>query len=721
MSAIVLTAVSAAAQSVPPGPTGPLVIDPATPSVLFAGGPSGTFKTEDGGTTWRLLSGLTESPNFLAIDPVTPTTVYAGTSSGVFKTTDGGATWNRAGLTNTYVIELRVDSITPTTIYARVSAPNFSSLIVKSTDGGGTWSNVSPPVPVVTALAIDPLTPTTLYAGTFQGVFKSTDAGATWVFNELSWPGTTLVPYQLVIDPLVPTTLYAGIEGVLCRGCSSGPTSEVWKSTDAGRTWMWVGGVFNPKVIAIDPVMPTTLYVAYSESGCFIDENGETVCFIFGGISKSTDGGYNSAPVSDLIANSLAIDPVTPSIIYAGTNDGIFKSTNGGATWSPTGPITLSISSLTLNPTSVNGGNSSSGTVTLNTAAPAEGAEIVLSRIGGVATVPSSVTVPAGATSADFIVSTTQVDTSTTVSISALYGGVSSYATLTVTPAATLSSLSLNPPSLIGGSASIGTVMLSVVAPAGGATVALVSDNPTIAMVPAAVSITAGAKSATFPVSTTSVSTQTLVTISGTYGGLTKSAVLTTVPVTLSSLSLNPTSLTGGNASTGTVTLNAPAPAGGAVVTLTSSNTAVSAVPTSVTAPAGATTVGFQVTTNAVTSASVITITATLGGVTQSAALTVAPAPALVSISLSPSSVRGGMPSTATIALSAAAPPGGLTVTLSSNHPSIAAVPSSITVAAGATSARVTVSTSRPNKPTDVTISANLANVTRTATLTVRR
>jgi hypothetical protein len=156
---------------------------------------------------------------------------------------------------------------------------------------------------------------------------------------------------------------------------------------------------------------------------------------------------------------------------------------------------------------------------------------------------------------------------------------------------------------------------------------------------------------------------------------------------------------------------------------LSSSNTAVAVMPASVTVPAGATTVGFVVTTNTVTSATVVTISGTSGSVTQSAALTVAPAPTavLASITLSPTSVRGGNSSTATIILSGAAPPGGATLTLSSSDPNIAAVPSSITVAAGATSAQVTVSTSRPNKPTDVTISANLANVAKAATLSVRR
>src|SRR2546425_10687720 len=66
-------------------------------------------------------------------------------------------------------------------------------------------------------------------------------------------------------------------------------------------------------------------------------------------------------------------------------------------------------------------------------------------------------------------------------------------------------------------------------------------------------------------------------------------------PLPLSSVTLNPTSVVGGNPSTGTVTLTAPAPAGGAVVTLVSTG-AVASVPASVTVPAGATSATFTVT-----------------------------------------------------------------------------------------------------------------------------
>src|SRR5207247_2272003 len=73
-----------------------------------------------------------------------------------------------------------------------------------------------------------------------------------------------------------------------------------------------------------------------------------------------------------------------------------------------------------------------------------------------------------------------------------------------------------------------------------------------------------------------------------------------TAAASLSAVSVNPTTVVGGNASTGTATLTAAAPPGGALVTLSSSNTAAAGVPASVTVAAGATSASFTVSTTAV-------------------------------------------------------------------------------------------------------------------------
>ncbi len=297
---------------------------------------------------------------------------------------------------------------------------------------------------------------------------------------------------------------------------------------------------------------------------------------------------------------------------------------------SSSAPASVSVSSLSLNPTSVTGGNSSTGTVTLSGAAPAGGAQVALSSNNGAASVPSSLAVPAGATSATFTVSTSAVAASTTVAISAAYGGVTKTASLTVTPASppalSLSSLTLNPTSGVGGAqSSTGTVTLSGPAPTGGAQVALSSNNGA-ASVASSVAVPAGATTATFTVNTSVVTASTTVTISAAYGGVSKSATLTVTPPplpTVSSLTLNPTSVIGGvNSTTGTVTLSGPAPAGGAQVVLSSNNGAAS-VPSRVFVPAGATSATFAVSTSVVLVSTSVTISALYNSTTQTATLSV--------------------------------------------------------------------------------------------------
>ena len=137
--------------------------------------------------------------------------------------------------------------------------------------------------------------------------------------------------------------------------------------------------------------------------------------------------------------------------------------------------------------------------------------------------------------------------------------------TLTVSPvAATLSSLTLVPATVIGGNSSTGTAVLTGPAPTGGASVTLSSNNAA-AQVPASVLVPAGATTAGFTVTTSGISGSTSATITGNYGAI-QTATLNISPATLASVTLNPTSVQGGVSSTGTVTLSGKAPAGGAAV-----------------------------------------------------------------------------------------------------------------------------------------------------------
>jgi hypothetical protein len=118
------------------------------------------------------------------------------------------------------------------------------------------------------------------------------------------------------------------------------------------------------------------------------------------------------------------------------------------------------------------------------------------------------------------------VTTSTSSTISGSYAGVTAPAKLTVSSAAVLSSLTLNPTSVGGGNTSQGTVTLSAAAPSPGVVVTLSSSNTAAATVPASVTIASGASSATFTVNTSSVGTSTSSTISASYAGVTDTAVL---------------------------------------------------------------------------------------------------------------------------------------------------------------------------------------------------
>ena len=375
------------------------------------------------------------------------------------------------------------------------------------------------------------------------------------------------------------------------------------------------------------------------------------------------------------------------------------------------------LQSLTLNPTSVTGGASLTGTVTLNIPAPSGGALVALSTDNpAVAMVPPWALVAQGATNASFTVSTSPVATSTPVSISASLAGAIVSAILTVNPPA----VTLNPASVIGGSVnSTGTVTLNTAAPAGGLTVSLSSSNTAAATVPASVTVAASATTATFTVTSLAVPSASRVKIFATLNDGTQSATLTVNPVAFAAVTLNLASVIGGSVnSTGTVTLNTAAPAGGLTVGLSSDNTAAATVPASITVAAAATTATFTVTSLAVPSVSTANISATLNGRTQSATLTVSPL-AVAAVALNPASVTGGSVNPAgTVTLSGAAPSSGVSVTLSSSNISVATVPASVTVAPGASSATFTVTTSPVAASASPSISATY-NGTQSASLTI--
>jgi hypothetical protein len=126
---------------------------------------------------------------------------------------------------------------------------------------------------------------------------------------------------------------------------------------------------------------------------------------------------------------------VSTEVTITASGAGVTRTTT--LTVHPFGGPTAAVATLALSPASVTGGNSSTGTVTLTSAAPTGGTAVALSSGNAAATVPASVTVPAGQTSAAFIVSTTSVTATTSATISASANGTTKTATLTINPVAT--------------------------------------------------------------------------------------------------------------------------------------------------------------------------------------------------------------------------------------------------------------------------------------------
>ena len=319
-----------------------LAVDPKNPGTVYAGGPfeSAIFKTMDGGRKWNAVGSGWTRPyvNVLAIDPRNSGTVYAGIDyGGVFKSTDGGITWTNTGLPLADG-PVAIDPQDPNILYAASGGAIF-----KSTDAGTSW-NAESQLGIVAgtlifALAVDPLDHSTVYVATQEGVFNSTNGGTSWsaANSGLAATGADL----LAIDPQNWGTLYTA------------SSLRLFKTTDQGKNWS-AGGAGAPgwvASLAVDPQNASTLYagtigdadfampgaVFKSTNVLAIDPQGDGHVYAgidYGGVFKSTDGGITWTNTGHRLAmRPVAIDPQDPNILYAASGGAIFKSTDAGTSW----------------------------------------------------------------------------------------------------------------------------------------------------------------------------------------------------------------------------------------------------------------------------------------------------------------------------------------------------------------------------------------------------
>lgn len=422
-----------------------------------------------------------------------------------------------------------------------------------------------------------------------------------------------------------------------------------------------------------------------------------------------------------------------------GTTQGTLVAMNTTGTL----PARLALGTMTVSPASVIGGTKTQINIALAAGAVAPTGLTtftVTSSNPSVVFVPSNATtsplgIVGGMTNLRFMVDTAQVSTTQSVTITANNKSLGTLSvTLTVTPPSAplaVGSVQMQPQAIFGGDSGSGVVTLATghVAPVGGAFVTLANDNPNLVSMPSSVTIPAGQTNASFPYDTNTTGITTPVSVSASYGGATKTATLTvSAPsqnIPISSVALSPSTVVGGSNIGVRITVNlaSGSPLEGARINLSSSNPAIVSVPRVIrTNFQGQTSAFADVAATTVSAPTQITITATYGGSTQSAVLTVTPpannAPSIVGLTVNPASVAGGSSATGTVTLSAAAS-APTTVTLSSSSSPIVGVPASVTVAVGATSANFTVGTTSISSPLTATVTTSLNGLSRSAAVTV--
>ena len=248
--------------------------------------------------------------NCVAIHPSNPNILYAGNSTGgVFKTINGGASWFPIFDNNSWLaiscIEFQPGN--PNTIYIGTGDKNISG-----------------------------------YPFIGDGIYKSTNAGATWSYLGLS---DEYIISKIMIYPLNTNNIYAATMGLpFYKDNNRG----VYKSTNGGVTWTQSLFV-NDSTGAIDMVMDhSNPLVLYAATWNRIRNNHQTlVAGPDAGIYKTIDGGVtwnkltNGLPTTDLSRIGLTMSGSDPNKLWAVFTDnsidllGIYRTTDGGATWSP--------------------------------------------------------------------------------------------------------------------------------------------------------------------------------------------------------------------------------------------------------------------------------------------------------------------------------------------------------------------------------------------------
>jgi photosystem II stability/assembly factor-like uncharacterized protein len=332
---------------------------PDQPNVFYIGAvDGGVWKTDDYGRTWKPIFDDQPSGSIgaIAIAPSNPNVIYVGsgeglqrpdlsTGDGIYKSTDAGATWTHLGLRDGQQIpQMVVDPRDPNTLYVAVMGhpygPNAERGLYKSTDGGASFKKILYKDENTGAIDVvmDPANPDILYcalwearqgpwengqfSGPGSGLFKSTDAGATWkpIMNGLpTFAADGLGRIGITVAPSLPSRMFATVNAASGDG--------LYRSDDAGEHWYRATNDTRVSTresdfaeVKVDPKNPDVVYTA------------SVVAW------KSVDGGrtftaFRGAPGGDDY-HRIWINPNDSKTMIIASDQGAIVTVNGGATWS---------------------------------------------------------------------------------------------------------------------------------------------------------------------------------------------------------------------------------------------------------------------------------------------------------------------------------------------------------------------------------------------------
>lgn len=304
-----------------------IIVDPRDSKTLYVAAhrhkeAGGFFKSTDGGHRWRESSELrNEALHSLTQSDSDPNVLIAGTFNGIFRSDNSGDSWTQLPTSSTpglvHVESLAIDPRTTNTIYA-----GTWYLPYKSTDGGKSWKSIKNGIiddSDIFAIDIDPRNANHVIASACSGIYETRNGGDSWRKVQ-GIPSQSRRTRAIVQHPSIAGLVFAGT------------TEGFWRSERGGDANSWMvttSRQLEINSIAIHPSRPQNIYIGTNNYGVMVSYDG-------GKNFLPTNGGY-----SGRFANVIVTDRETPNRIYAATINTttgggfFFLSTDNGETWRP--------------------------------------------------------------------------------------------------------------------------------------------------------------------------------------------------------------------------------------------------------------------------------------------------------------------------------------------------------------------------------------------------